>query len=136
VEAGEALSPQDRAGVAAAVAAAEEATGLQLCVYDGPAHGSTRRHAERLLRAAGARSRPAVMLYVAPAARKVECVVARHATGRISDLDAQRAVEAMLPRFRDGELAEGLRQGLRVLAEAAGPPRGDEGEEELPDVLG
>jgi uncharacterized membrane protein YgcG len=76
------------------------------------------------------------MLYVAPDARKVECVVAPHATDRISDEAAQRAVDAMLPLLSSGELAEGLRTGLVLLAEAAGPPRGDEGDEELPDVLG
>jgi uncharacterized membrane protein YgcG len=76
------------------------------------------------------------MLYVAPDARKVECVVAPHATDRISDEAAQRAVDAMLPLLSSGELAGGLRTGLVLLAEAAGPPRGDEGDEELPDVLG
>lgn len=134
--AGETLTPADRAQVEQAVARAEEQTGLQLCVYLGPADGDPREHAETLLRAAQARSRPAVMLYVAPDSRRVECVVAPGATDRISDAAAQQAIDAMLPLLAAGELAAGLRTGLEALAAAAGPRRGDEPGEELPDVLG
>lgn len=134
--AGEQVSKQDRARLERAVAQAEDATGLQLCVYLGPADGHTREHAEQLLAAASAKSRPAVMLYVAPEARKVECVVAPGLTDRISDAAAQQAVDAMLPLLAAGEFAGGLEVGLQRLAEAAGPPRGDESQEELPDVLG
>jgi uncharacterized membrane protein len=136
VAAGEQLSAEDRARLAAAVSAAEDQTGLQLCVYLGPADGQTRAHAEKLLAAASARSRPAVMLYVAPEARKVECVVAPGITDRISDAAAQEAVDAMLPALAEGDLVRGLVTGLEHLAAAAGPPRGDEPQEELPDVLG
>ena len=134
--AGDQLSADDRARLARAVAQAEDDTGLQLCVYLGPADGQTRQHAEQLLAAASARSRPAVMLYVAPEARKVECVVAAGLTDRIPDAAAQEAVDAMLPALAAGELARGLELGLQHLARAAGPPRGDESPEELPDVLG
>lgn len=134
--AGEQLRPQDRARLERAVAQAESDTGLQLCVYLGPADGQTRQHAEKLLAAASARSRPAVMLYVAPQERKVECVVAAGMTERIPDAAAQAAVDAMLPVLAAGELVGGLEIGLQRLADAAGPPRGDESPEELPDVLG
>jgi uncharacterized membrane protein YgcG len=135
VAAGEQLSTEDRVRLERAVSRAEDQTGLQLCVYLGPADGQTRQHAEQLLAAASARSRPAVMLYVAPEARKVECVVAPGLTDRISDAAAQQAVDAMLPLLAAGDLAGGLEVGLERLAEAAGPPRGDESPEELPDVL-
>jgi uncharacterized membrane protein YgcG len=135
VAAGERLSRQDRARLERAVAEAESHTGLQLCVYLGPADGDPRQHAEQLLAAARARSRPAVMVYVAPERRTVECVVAERATSRVSDRAAQEAVDAMLPALAAGELTRGLEIGLRRLAEAAGPPRGDETQEELPDIL-
>jgi uncharacterized membrane protein len=135
VAAGEQLSTEDRVRLERAVSRAEDQTGLQLCVYLGPADGQTRQHAEQLLAAASARSRPAVMLYVAPEARKVECVVAPGLTDRISDAAAQQAVDAMLRLLGAGELAGGLEVGLERLAAAAGPPRGDESPEELPDVL-
>lgn len=129
------LAPQDKARLARAVASAESATGLQLCVYLGPADGEPREHAEQLLRMAQSRSRPAVMLYVAPDARRVECVVAPAATHRVSDAAAREAVDTMLPLLARGELAAGLEAGLRRLAHAAGPRRGDEPDEELPDIL-
>ena len=119
------------------MADAETATGLQLCVYLGPADGDSRAHAEQLMAAAtSVTTRPAVMLYVAPEARRVECVVAPGFTERVTDAAAQEAVDAMLPVLAAGRLAEGLEVGLRQLAEAAGPPRGDEPSDELPDVLG
>lgn len=134
--AGEVVSVEDRAVIAEAVAAAERSTGLQLCVYLGPADGDPRRHAEALLAEASARSRPSVMLYVAPESRRVECVVAAGARDRVPDAAAQRAVDRMLPLLAAGRLAEGLREGLQELAEAAGPGLPEPGAEELPDVLG
>jgi uncharacterized membrane protein YgcG len=131
------LDRTDRTRLEQAVAQAELDTGLQLCVYLGPAQGHPREHAEQLMSAATtASTRPAVMLYVAPSERKVECVVAPGFTDRISDAAAQEAVDAMLPALAAGRTAEGLERGLQVLAQLAGPPRGDEPGDQLPDVLG
>jgi uncharacterized membrane protein YgcG len=85
---------------------------------------------------AQAHTRPAVMLYVAPDSRRVECVVAPAVADRISDSAAQQAVEAMIPVLASGDLVSGLDVGLQRLSEAAGPPRGHEPPESLPDVLG
>ena len=77
--AGERLAKSDRERLERAVAQAESDTGLQLCVYLGPAEGDTRQHAEQLMAAATqAQSRPAVMLYVAPQARRVEILLRLH----------------------------------------------------------
>lgn len=134
--AGKQLSKADRAQLERAVASAEARTGLQFCVYLGPADGTPREHAEQLFASARARSRPAVMLYVAPDVRQVECVVAPEMTERITNGAAQAAVDVMLPVLAEGRLASGLEAGLEQLAEAAGPPRGDEPDEELPDIIG
>lgn len=130
-------SDRDESRVARAVDAAEDFTGLQLCVYLGRQEGpSARAHAEGLLVAAGARSRPAVMLYVAADTRRVEVVTADWVRERISDAAASAAVEAMVGAFRRGDLARGLESGIAAIAAAAGPRRGDEPtSEELPDVL-
>jgi uncharacterized membrane protein YgcG len=136
VVAGRRLGKAGRSRLEQAVAAAEDDTGLQLCVYLGPADGEPREHAEQLFRAARARSRPAVMLYVAPDVRRVECVVAPEAAHRISNAAAQDGVDVMLPILARGDIAGGLEAGLGRIAAAAGPPRGDEPDEELPDVIG
>lgn len=134
--AGERLKKADRVRLERAVAQAESETGLQLCVYLGPAEGDPRRHAEQLMSAATtAQSRPAVMLYVAPEARKVECVVAPDFTARVTDAAAQAAVDVMLPVLAAGELVRGLEVGLAHLAQAAGSGVGDASQEPLPDVL-
>jgi uncharacterized membrane protein YgcG len=109
---------------------------LQLCVYLGPADGDAREHAERLFHSAQANTRPAVMLYVAPDARRVECVVAPQLADRIPDAAAQEAIDVMVPVLSAGDVAGGLAAGLRHIAAVAGPPRGDEPDEQLPDIVG
>jgi uncharacterized membrane protein YgcG len=136
VAAGKRLGKADRASLERAVAQAETNTGLQFCVYLGPAKGDPKEHAEQLFQSARASSRPAVMLYVAPDVRQVECVIAPEATARLTDDAAQAGVDAMLPVLADGHLARGLATGLELLAAAAGPPRGDEPDEELPNIIG
>jgi uncharacterized membrane protein YgcG len=136
VAAGERLPKSGRDRLARAVERAEADTGLQFCVYLGPAEGESRAHAEQLFQAAQAHTRPAVMLYVAPTIRRVECVVAPPITDRISDAAAQEAVDAMLPIFATGDLVAGLEIGLQRIAAAAGPARGDEPGESLPDIIG
>ena len=133
--AGERLTKRDRARLARAIEQAEETSGLQLCVYLGPADGESRQHAEHLFQAAGAHTRPAVMLYVAPGARRVEIVVAPHLTDRVSDAAAQSTIEEMIPLLAAGNVLSGLEIGLQRIAAAAGPARGDEPREPLPDIL-
>ncbi|HVT65723.1 MAG TPA: TPM domain-containing protein [Mycobacteriales bacterium] len=134
--AGDRLRKADRARLARAVERVEAETGLQVCVYLGPGDGESRQHAEQLFQAAGAHTRPAVMLYVAPAVRRVECVVAQQISDRVSDAVAQEVIEAMVPLLAVGDLVGGLEVGLQRIAAAAGPARGDEPGESLPDILG
>ena len=131
------LSKADRAEVAAAVHETEVATGLQVAVYVGPSEDDPGAHAERLLVEAGAMSSPAVLVLVAPAVRRVELRTAPAARARFPDEAAERAVAAMTEGFAAGHLVEGVRAGLRIIAEVAGPPpAGEAAAEELPDVFG
>jgi uncharacterized membrane protein YgcG len=116
-----------------AVHRAEELTGLQLCVYLGPTGEDARGHAERLFLDAGLHSRPAILVLVAPQARRVEILTAPQVQGRVSDAAAQRAVDRMTARLAQGDLVGGLEAGIAELAAAAGPgaPTG----ENLPDLL-
>jgi uncharacterized membrane protein YgcG len=133
VAAGEALGRRDRRRVTRAVDAAERQTGLQICVYVGPAQGDhPRAHAEELLARSGAQARPAVMVYVAPEVRRVEVVTHPAYVERLTDTAAQRAVDAMVQRFRTGDVAAGLERGLEVIAREAGPGRRDSGRRGAP----
>jgi len=119
--------------VARAVDNAEKQTGLQICVYLGPAEEDARAHAERLFVERGLHTRPAVLVLVAPELRRVEVVTAPEVRQRVTDEAAQEAVDRMTTHFTDRDLVGGLIAGVEHIALAAGP--GGESGEELPDVL-
>jgi hypothetical protein len=57
-------------------------------------------------------------------------------TSRVTDADAQRAVDALTPRLAKGQVVRGVRAALAVLVAAAGPaPAGTRPSPELQDVL-
>jgi uncharacterized membrane protein len=115
---------------------AEQATGLQLCVYVGPGEEDTRAHAEALFVKAGLHTRPAVLVLVEPVRRRVEVVTAPEARARINDATAELAVATMTRQFARGDLAGGIVAAVDLLAAAAGSGSMPPDTEELPDVLG
>jgi uncharacterized membrane protein YgcG len=129
------LRREDRQTVARAVDAAEEATGLQICVYLGPVEEDARTHAERMFVAAGLHTRPAVLLLVAPSRRRVEIVTAPDARIRLDDAAAARCIGEMTPRLAAGDLAGGIVAGVERLVSEAGPGTPPEGGQEFPDLL-
>lgn len=129
------LGRRGRRAVGRAVDEAERATGLQICVYLGPAEEDARAQAESMFVAAGLHTRPAVLLLVAPARRRVEIVTAPDAQARLDDAAAARCIDEMTPQFAAGDLAGGLVAGLHRLVREAGPGRAAEDDEEIPDLL-
>ena len=130
------IAVDDQARIAAAVADAERATGLEICVaVCKPGPESTRAQAERAFDRLGLTQRPAVFVIVLPRARKVEVVTSAVARSRLSDEDCAAAVNAMVVRFADGDIAGGVTQGLAVLADRAGPGESAADQAELPDML-
>ena len=115
---------------------AEEATGLQICVYIGPGEDDTRAHAEGLLVQAGLQTRPAILVLVEPVRRRVEVVTAPEARARVDDATSELAVATMTRQFARGDLAGGIVAAVDLLAAAAGSAPAPAGAEELPDVLG
>lgn len=119
-----------------AVDAAEELTGLQLCVCLGPAEGDARARAEALFVEAGLQLRPAVLLLVAPDQRRVEIVTSPAVRERVPDAACADAVSEMTTHFAAGRMADGIIAGVQHLAAVAGPGEPAAGDEELPDLLG
>lgn len=130
------LTRRQRRAVERAVHEAEETTGLQFCVYFGPADEDTRAQAEALFVDAGLDTRPAVLVLVEPVRRRVEVVTAADARARVPDTASELAVTTMTRHFSRGDLAGGIVAGVDVLAAAAGPAAAAVGAEELPDVMG
>lgn len=134
--AGDVLSGGQRRRLGRLVHRAEKSTGLQLAVYVGPVEEDPAEHADRLLAEAGVPGLPAVLILVAPEARRIEIRTSPVAKDRVSDEAAERAVAAMRPPLADGDLVAGLAAGLAVIAAAAGKPvAGAAAGPELPDVL-
>ncbi len=128
---------REQAAVRDAVDRAEATTGLQFCVYIGRIDDDhPREQAEAVFVESGLEEVPAVLIVVAPKARRVEVVVGSHARDRITDDDAAAAIASMTGAFLRGALTDGLIAALADLATRAGPrPALAEGAE-LPDVVG
>ena len=128
----------DRAQLAAAVAAAERACGLEICVVVCQASAEPpRQQAERAFTRLALAGRPGVLVLLLPDTRNIEIVTSAEARRRVSDVDCERAASAMIPALARGDVAEGVAAGLEVIASAAGPGSGAEPGDagELPDLV-
>lgn len=132
---GKRLSRAERQKVEDAVRDAESSTGLQFCVYFGPAGDDSRAHAERAFVNAGLHERPAVLVLVAPDAHRVEVVTAPDARDRLTDEECRAAIAEMTPYFARNDFVAGLVVGLAELAERTGPGTAEPGSSDLPNVL-
>lgn len=85
---------------------------------EDPSH--FRAGAERLHAALGPRSAEAVLLVVAPGQRRVEVVTGSNVRRRVPDRVCALAVLSMTTAFGGGDLAGGIVEGLRQIADSAG----------------
>ncbi|MEP6981522.1 MAG: DUF5130 family protein [Nakamurella sp.] len=99
---------------------AERVTGLRFTAYLGDLGDDTRAAAEGLLTSLGAEAPVAVLLAVSPGQRVVEVVTGGEASRRISERAARLAVMTVTAACGLGEIANGLVNGLRILADQAG----------------
>ena len=132
---GKPLTNRQRRRIARAVHDAERWTGLQFCVYLGPTEADPLAHARALMDDLHLTERPAVLLLVAPASRRLEIVTSPDAAARIPDSVARLAAVAMSASFGVGDIAGGIAEGVRLLAQAAGAGTGAPGGADLPDLL-
>lgn len=130
---GKPLTERQRRRIARAVDQAERWTGLQFCVYLGPTETDPVDKAHALMDELGLTERPAVLVLVAPEERRLEIVTSPAAAVRIEDYDARLAALSMSASFGVGDVAGGVAEGVRLLAQSAGQG-GPEGTE-LPDLL-
>jgi hypothetical protein len=100
---------------------AESNTGLIHSVHVGPSDGDPRVYAERLLAALGPLAPYATLVHVDPALRRVEIVTGTHAAIRVDDRACALAALSMGSSFAGGDLAGGIVNGVRLLADHAGP---------------
>jgi uncharacterized membrane protein len=127
------LTERQRRRIARAVRTAERWTGLEFCVYLGPVEHDPLAHAQGLMNGLGLAERPAVLVLVAPEARRLEIVTSPAAAERIDDREARLAALAMEASFGVGDVAGGVAEAIRLLAQSAGP--GTRTGADLPDLL-
>jgi uncharacterized membrane protein YgcG len=99
------------------LARASQDTGLDVSVYLGDLGTDTRAGAEKLIGSLGDAATDAVVVAVSPGQRVVEIVTGPQARQRLADRGCKLAVMSMVAEFEQGNLAEGLVNGLRILAD-------------------
>lgn len=122
---GDGLAPSQQERIATAIDRVREDNGLDLSVLVGDLElddlSQFRAGAERLHAALGQeRSSTAVLIVVAPGQRRVEVVTGRGIRRRVPDRVAALAVLAMTTAFSGGDLAGGIVDAVRQIADAAG----------------
>ncbi|MCU1344309.1 MAG: hypothetical protein JWL70_575 [Acidimicrobiia bacterium] len=129
------LQESDAVQIRAEVDRIEQVTGLQLCVYVGPAAADSRAFAEDLFHRQGLAQRPAILVLVAPAERRIEVLTAPSIVRRVPNAGCKEAVSVMAEAFGVGAAAAGIIAGLQVLEKTAGPGLPGPDDVEWPDLL-
>ena len=118
------LTPRQQERIEHAVTLCRSENGLDVSVLVGDLDladtSEFRSAAERLHAALGERSSAAVLLVVAPGQRRVEIVTGPVVRRRVPDRVAALAVLSMTTAFGGGDLAGGVVDALRQVADAAG----------------
>lgn len=114
------VAQQERIEHTVSLCRSENGLDVSVLVGDLNLTGDFREAAETLHAALGERAHSAVLVVVAPGQRKVEVVTGPSARRRVPDRVAALAVLSMTAAFSGGDLAGGVIDGLRQMAEAAG----------------
>lgn len=120
----EGLAPSQQERIATAIDGARADNGLDVSVLVGDLVlddlSQFRAAAERLHAALGERSSTAVLLVVAPGQRRVEVVTGPRVRRRVPDRVAALAVLSMTTSFTGGDIAGGVVDAIRQIADSAG----------------
>lgn len=120
---GEVFTERQRDDVERAIRGAEGDTGLHFSVYVGSLGESTRERAVALHAMLGVESDRSVLIAVDPGLRQTEIVTGPEAKRYLDDHACALGALAMTTQFSAGDLAGGVVNGLRTLAEHARHPK-------------
>lgn len=122
VQGGEGFTDAQRRDLDQAIRAAESICRFEFSVFVGHAEPDKRDYAERL-HAVMASPAHSVMVMVDPEARALEVVTGAEVRRDLSDESVRLAVVSMQASFAAGDLVDGIKRGLVMMAEAARKPR-------------
>ncbi len=121
--AGSAFTERQHEEIVRAIERAEQQTGLRVSVYVGELHGEPREYAQRLHGALEGNPADALLIAVDPGAQRLEIVTGANARRRADDRQCKLAALTMTSAFSGGELAGGIADGIRMLADQARQPK-------------
>jgi uncharacterized membrane protein YgcG len=126
VAAGEQLnarfSAADKVALDETIRKAEQLSRVEFSVFVGHAEGDPRSYAVSLHSTLVAPTR-SILILVDPGARALEVVTGSHVRRTLRDAQVELAVAQMQTLFAEGDLVEGLRRGIQMLAEHARAPQ-------------
>jgi uncharacterized membrane protein YgcG len=116
------FSANDRVALDETIRRAERLSRVEFSVFVGHAEGDPRAYAVSLHSTLVAPAR-SILIMVDPDARAVEVVTGSHVRRTLRDTQVELAVAEMQTLFAEGDLVEGLRRGIQMLAEHARAPQ-------------
>ncbi len=120
--AGDPFPPRQQEEIRRSIRLARETSSLPVSVYVGALAGKPRETARRL-HAKLPDAASAVLVAVDPTDRQVEILTGAEVRRRLDDRSCALAAMSMTSAFQVGDLAGGIADGVRVLAEHARAPR-------------
>lgn len=115
------FKPTQLARIDEALTLASAETGLTFSVYVGELPGVTRSTAEQMFAKLAETHESPILIAISPGQRRLEIVTGGLSAQRIPNRIAGLAALAMRASFSTGDLTGGIVNGLRQLADSAGP---------------
>ncbi|NYG58308.1 hypothetical protein BJ980_001231 [Nocardioides daedukensis] len=115
---GDFFSNAERLAIDTTIRRSEQLCRFEFSVYVGDINGASRPFATRLHNTLVAPAR-SILILVDPTARILEVVTGAQVRRKVTDSEIELTVAAMQSQFAEGQLAEGVKQGIERIAEHA-----------------
>jgi uncharacterized membrane protein YgcG len=123
VPAGEAFTARQQDEIVKAIKYAQQEGDLIVSVYVGQLEGESREYALKLHAALESDAPHSALVAVDPGSRRLEIVTGSECKRRLDDRACGLTALSMTTAFQAGDLAGGIANGVRMLAEHARAPK-------------
>lgn len=118
VASGDYFNNAERLAIDTTIRKSEQLCRFEFSVFVGDTDGAARPFATRLHNTLVAPTK-SILILVDPTSRVLEIVTGAAVRRRVSDAEIEHVVTAMQALFAEGDLADGIRQGISQIAEHA-----------------
>lgn len=119
---GDYFSNAERQAIDTTIRKSEQLCRFEFSVFVGSVDGDIRPFATRLHNTLTAPART-ILILIDPESRALEIVTGAEVRRKVTDKEILHAVTAMEALFAEGDLADGIRQGISQIAEHARGPK-------------